>query len=107
MTTVMPVSRTRNSVWTSSRGLGGVESGRRLVEQQQARLGGERARDLDQSADARGKVGSRRVDPLLDADEAQQAAGLVAGLAVFGDRARQPEHRRREPLALVRLRCRP
>ncbi len=103
MTTVMPVSRTRNSVWTSSRGLGGVEPCRRLVEQQKARLGGECARDLDQAADARGKVGSRRVDPLLDADKAQKASGLVAGLPIFRDRDRQPEHRRRESLALVSL----
>ena len=83
--------------------LGGVEARGRLVQQQQPRARRQGARDLDEAADAGGQVRRRRLHPLLDADEAQQPAGLLARVAVLADGARQPQHRRREPAALARL----
>ena len=70
------------------------EAGRRLVEQQQLRLGRERARDLDAALVAVGE-GRRIALPLVlgDADEAQALAGDVADARFLAPLRRQAQDR--------------
>ena len=76
-------------------GLGLVETGRRLVEQHDARLGGQRARHLDQALGA----GRQAVDALVgdrrEADALDQLVGELTGLELLARPARAASPRRR------------
>ena len=63
--------------------LGGVEAGRRLVEQHQLGVGGERPGDADQLALAVAEVGRERVGEVVETEHRQRPVDLlVVGLLV-------------------------
>ena len=69
-------------------GLGVVESGRRLVEQEQARLGHQGASELDQA----GPSEAERLDGAVgDVGEAEQLQGRVRASELVGGRTRAVE----------------
>ena len=78
MTTIVSV-RLSSRTSSASRAVAvGAEAGSRLVEEQDARLGGERDADLERAAVAVGEAGSRRGRVSREADALQHARRLVA-----------------------------
>ena len=75
--------------------LGRVHAGGGLVEQQQARLGGQRAGDLDQPLLAVGQAGGRLVRGGVEADQPQRVHGASPRRLLLAALLRQAETRRR------------
>ena len=81
--------------------LGRVHAGGGLVEQQQARLGGQGAGDLDQPLLPVGQAGGRRVRRAVQTDEPQRIHGAQPGRLLLAALAGQPEAAGNEPRLLV------
>ena len=81
-----------------------VEAGGRLVEQQQARIGGERARDLDAAARAVGKLAAQRTAATSrNAEQTRERSGARACLRQARVGAEREQRRaQRRPLAAER-----
>ena len=74
-----------------------AQAGGRLVEQQQRRVGAQRARDLHQALRAERQVAGQLVHLVGHADAPQLALGLGEQALLLG--AVEPQHRRGTPLA--------
>ena len=80
-----------------------VHAGRRLVEQQQLRLQGQRPGDLEPALVAVRKVLGELVVGAADADELEQLLGRVARLALLVALPGQPQDRRGNAALQVRV----
>jgi hypothetical protein len=80
-----------------------AQPGRGLVEQQQGRIGGERAGDLHQALLAEGEVAGLLVHQLAHADALELALGLLHQAALLG--AVGAQHRRRNAVAAAQVRA--
>ena len=69
-----------------------VHAGHRLVEQQQRRLHGERAAELDALLQAIGQLADRRAADVLDFEEVDDLLDLLAMLDLFAERRPMPQH---------------
>src|SRR3569833_3250491 len=85
--------------------LGGVHPRRGLVEQQQLRIRGQRAGDLQPPLVTVRQVLRRLVDPSADADELHQLLGLGPALALLFVVPGKPQRRAGQPGAVVRVRA--
>ncbi len=82
-------------------GLGRVEPGGRLVEQQQARLGGQRAGDLEPLQRAVGHGVGIGADIARQPDETHQFCCPVGHRGIAARDARQPQHGRQEAVVAM------
>ena len=81
-----------------------VHAGHRLVEQQQRRLGGERARELDALLQAVGQPPDRRLADVLDLEEVDDLLDLPAVRELLAPRRPEPERLLEEVAFILRLR---
>src|SRR5881394_3503014 len=68
-----------------------VQAARRLIEQEQLRLGGERPCELDALLRAERQRGDRRFGEALELEQREELPRLVPGFTVRANRARQPQ----------------
>ncbi len=80
-----------------------VRAGGRLVEQQQLRIGAERAGDLEPTLSAVGQGDRKFVRPPAQTNELEQFEGAFVTRAVLPPRVRQPQHRAQRAGAPARL----
>jgi hypothetical protein len=78
-----------------------VQSRRRLIQQQQPRLGGERARDLEALERAVRQAVGARVRPARETHGVEEGAGGLAARALGARERRQAQQRAGEAAALV------
>ena len=90
---VVPSRRISSRSPAQRRGLRGVHAGRRLVEGEELRLGGERARDLEPALVAVREVARERVGALRDTDVVEQLVGALGDRLLLHSRLRIAEDR--------------
>jgi hypothetical protein len=78
-------------VFVQRRALGGVQAGGRLVDEQEPRVGGDRARQLDSAAIAERQIfGVRRRD-VIEPEPRERRACAIVGFTALAARTRQRE----------------